>query len=121
MNLFKSGAFVSHAGLDLRFKIDCDVLTDEDIKTLAAIIARNYIFHEVHGIPRGGLRLAASLQPHCSPEGEVLIVDDVLTTGSSMEEMRRRIDKTARGIVIFARGTCPEWISPIFQLSDWCL
>ncbi len=119
MNLFQNKKITSHAGLVLPFKIECDALTREDIETLADIISRHYTFNKVYGVPRGGLRLAAALEKYCSPEGDILIVDDVLTTGSSMEEARRRIGKEARGLVIFARGKCPEWVSCIFQLADW--
>ncbi len=116
MTLFKNEKVISHAGLHLPFKIECDALTEEDIETIAAIISRKYKFRAVCGIPRGGIRLAAALQKYLSNEGLVLIVDDVLTTGLSMEDARRQIGGDAFGIVIFARGKCPEWVKPIFQL-----
>jgi adenine/guanine phosphoribosyltransferase-like PRPP-binding protein len=120
MSLFIDTAFTSHAGLRLAFKIECDALTDEDIETLASIVARSHKFTTVIGIPRGGIRLARALRKHRSKEGCILIVDDVLTSGMSMEAVRGKLDCAGvQGVVIFARGRCPAWIKPIFQLADW--
>lgn len=122
MQLFEDKPFVGHAGPKLLFKIECDALTDDDLETLAAVIARKYTFRVLLGIPRGGLRLARALEKYRSREGGVLIVDDVLTTGKSMEDMRSQTgeDKSnISGVVIFARGKCPSWVTPIFQLSAW--
>lgn len=118
MALFVDSEFTGHAGGKLKFKIECDALSDEDIETIASIIARSYTFRSVHGIPRGGLRLAKALQKHCSAEGSVLIVDDVLTSGASMEEAKKKIG-SAIGIVIFARGIRPNWVKAVFELSAW--
>ena len=119
MTLFKNEPIISHAGLSLLFKIECDALTDEDIETLASIISRAHKFKEVHGIPRGGIRLANALQKYLSEEGKVLIVDDLFTTGKSMEGAKSKIGGDPLGVVIFARGACPQWIFPIFQLGQW--
>jgi hypothetical protein len=113
-DLFVDGEFVSHSGLLLPFKIDCDALTDTDLGTLAAAIARRVgQFSAVHGIPRGGTRLAYALTQYCtgSIDDPLLIVDDVLTTGASMEEAHR---SNTIGAVIFARGPIPDWITPLF-------
>jgi|SRR3989338_1941255 len=119
MALFIDSEFTGHAGSKLKFKIECDALTDEDIETLASIIARSHIFSKIHGVPRGGLRLAQALEKHISPDGLTLIVDDVLTSGMSMEEARKNCEDETLGIVLFARGPCPGWIKPVFQLSEW--
>lgn len=65
-------------------------------------------------MPRGGLRLAEALKLYVT-EGALLIVDDVLTTGASMEEFRN--GREALGAVIFARGHCPSWVVPLFQMD----
>lgn len=114
MNLIVAEEFISHAGRLLDFKIECDALSDADIAALAAVIARRIKFGSVYGVPRGGLRLAKALEPYAT-SGPRLIVDDVLTTGKSMVEV---MDSTTdRGVVIFARGPCPDWITPIFSLE----
>jgi hypothetical protein len=120
MALLKNQPFSSHSGLHLPFKIDCDALSREDIKTITGIIARKFTFREVYGVPRGGIRLAKALRSFCLPTGQhTLIVDDVFTTGASMEEARKKIGINSIGVVIFARRPCPAWIRPVFQLSEW--
>lgn len=121
MTIFRNEPFISHAGLKLPYKIDCDDLTDEDIKTLAAIISRKWKFSRVFGITRGGLRLASALEKYCLPNSDYfrLIVDDVYTTGKSMREKRREIGTRSFGVVIYSRGKCPSWVKPIFILSSW--
>lgn len=119
MNLFLNSTFTSHAGVRLPFKIECDALTDDDIAVLAEIIARHTVFSSVVSIPRGGDRLANALQEFVQDSGPVLIVDDVFTTGKSMEDMRRAIGGEPIGVVIFARGELPSWVKAVFTLSPW--
>lgn len=119
MNLFVDGKFTAHSGETLPFKIDCDALTDTDLATLAAEIARRAgRFGDVYGIPRGGWRLAYELRRYrtLSPPDPLLVVDDVLTTGASMIEARTRFGISAIGAVIFARGPCPDWVTPLFVM-----
>lgn len=122
-DLFVDEPFRSHSGLDLAWKIDCDALTDADLATLAAQVHRKFShFHRVVGVPRGGLRFATALEPYADPKvyGVTLIVDDVLTTGASMEKMRDSLATDyVIGVVIFARTPCPRWIRPIFTLAPW--
>lgn len=113
--LFKLETFISHSKEILRWKIECDALTTDDWKCLAWVTrARIGSFGSVEGVPAGGCYLANWLEPYIT-RGPLLIVDDVLTTGQSMEE--HRAQRAAIGAVIFARGPCPKWITPIFQLS----
>jgi orotate phosphoribosyltransferase len=116
-SLFAMGNFVLHSGARSRWKIDCDMLGDEDWATLAMMITERIPrpFGSVIGIPRGGLTLAQALKPYAT-EGPTLIVDDVLTTGNSMELLRRQIPN-AMGAVVFARGPCPSWVVPLFQMG----
>lgn len=121
MSLFDHAPFIGHTGRKLEWKIDCDALTNSDIETLAWLIARRVSFSDVHGIPNGGLRLAAALRPYRTDTSDfLLIVDDVLTTGGSMEAALKELKPpNAAGIVIFARGPCPAWVSALFSLADW--
>lgn len=109
--IFKSGAFTSHSGVLLPDKIECDALMVGDWGCMAAWVARHMTFQNVVGVPRGGLEFAAALQQYCKPDGHwhVLIVDDVLTTGASMERMREQYPGAA-GAVIYARGQLPDWV-----------
>ena len=53
----------------------------------------------------------------------ILIVDDVLTTGKSMIERRQQLidhkikKELIKGVVLFSRGKCPKWVTPIFTLN----
>lgn len=116
VNLFQEGAFLSHSGKMLGWKIECDALIDADIECLAwrtvNMIGGTY---SVVGVPTGGFRFAEALKGLMHATVDLLIVDDVLTTGQSMEE--QRADRIAKGVVIFARGPCPDWITPLFQCN----
>ena len=54
----------------------------------------------------------------------ILICDDVLSTGNSMDARRKEVVEknekgtTIIGVVVFARGKCPDWITPLFSMSD---
>lgn len=114
MNLFQTGKFELHSGGTSDFKIDCDALTDEDIKTIVSIIIKRYNFSYVVGIPEGGIRLAKALIPHCKESYPVLVVDDVLTTGASMKQYLKDYGSLSQGVVIFARGPVPNRVNAIF-------
>lgn len=116
MTLFVPAAFQAHSGQILRWKIECDTLTDEDWTCLSIILAPHLkAFGPVNGIPRGGLILASLLRPYSTISTTLLLVDDVLTTGNSMEEARAGRDNVI-GAVAFARGPCPSWITPACQI-----
>lgn len=117
MTLFRWGAFRSHSGRDLDYKIDCDALTREDLGTLAHIIRERIGPYSLAiGVPSGGDRLAVALNRLDVQYGApLLIVDDVLTTGASMEETRKLFSGDIRGVVIFARGECPQWVWAVFR------
>lgn len=105
-----------HSGRSSIFKIDCDTLSDSEIETIAKLFLHLLPpFSSVEGVPTGGLRLARALIPYCSTHGWLLIVDDVLTTGCSMRNLRA--GRPAVGAVIFSRGPCPGWITPMFSLN----
>ncbi len=118
-HLFQQGNFRLHSGAQSWFKIECSSLIDEDWATIARLIAEGVKFSAVIGVPNGGLKLAKALQSYTSSETNLptLIVDDVLTTGNSMEQVRKTVKGETLGIVLFARGRCPSWITPIFQMD----
>lgn len=118
MNLFQHGGFTLNSGMQSILKIECDALTREDWRTLALLTSNRIKFSSVVGVPRGGLVFADELMSYCSNESGLpcLIVDDVLTTGGSMAKVRQEIEGPTIGVVVFARGPCPAWIKPIFQM-----
>ncbi len=118
MTLFVPGAFTSHSGQVLQWKIECDALTDEDWECLAVIIVPHLEpFGLVRGIPEGGLIFASKLRAYSTESKTVLIVDDVLTTGRSMMNEGNNIGtRDIIGAVAFARGPCPNWITPACQI-----
>lgn len=137
MGLFQLGDFTLNSGARSAWKLECDALTDGDITALAKMIHQMVEpFGSVEGIPRGGLRLAAELSKYAIDNMGLplptshLIVDDVLTTGSSMEQARAAFEDRYRvpykriilpppvGVVIFARGRCPKWIKAVFQCPE---
>jgi orotate phosphoribosyltransferase len=126
MNLFQLGDFTLNSGAKSSWKIDCDAFSDGDWQALAQMISEMVApFQSVEGVPRGGLELARCLNRFRSAMGRHLIVDDVLTTGGSMERLRQKELKNPYytqngtaiiGAVVFARGPCPAWIAPVCQL-----
>ena len=85
---------------------------------MAYIVKEKVKFREVIGIPEGGVRFAQALERYKQGGYPTLIVDDVLTTGASMEAIRKKRGRDSIGIVLFARGECPNWITPLFRLSS---
>ena len=118
LDLFQQGWFISHSGIPLTWKVDCDSLSDQEIALFAEIIYANVqMLSKVEGIPTGGLRLANALNKWKYTKGPLLIVDDVLTTGRSMEEQRN--GREAIGYVIFSRGLRPEWINCVWEQREY--
>ena len=124
MNLFQWGLFTLNSGAKSAWKIECDALSIDDWAALAEMV-RQMVgpFSTVEGVPTGGLLLAQALKPYTSklPDMPHLIVDDVLTTGGSMERLKTVSGGQFRnimGAVIFARGPCPHWIKPLFQMPQ---
>lgn len=117
MSLFQLGAHLLHGGDASPWKIECDTLTDQDWACLAVMAAVGLpLYGSVEGVPTGGLKLAEALRKFVTPGCDrILIADDVLTTGGSMEEQRAGRD--AVGVVAFARGECPHWVVPVFVLN----
>ncbi len=117
MNLFIKEDFISHAGLPLTWKVECDALSDKDYEALAKIVSEKLTFRDVKGIPRGGIPFEIALKPYCTNDENdpLLIADDVYTTGTSMREV---YEEGAIGVVVFSRNEITDdWIKAIWQLS----
>lgn len=126
MTLFRLGSFKLHSGGTSKWKIDLDSLDDEDLAALAMIGARMVgPFSCVNGIPRGGIRFEEAMAEYVSDDENApcLIVDDVLTTGTSMETAKRDLESEAMhgtkviGLVAFARGPCPPLVKAVFTYN----
>jgi len=118
--LFQPGVFVSAAGIKLPWKVQCDTLTEADWDCIASSVGPKLKkFGHVEGVPTGGEPFARALLPYRTRGGGLLIAEDVLTTGGSME--KHRGERKARGVVLFARGEaqCPTWVKPVWKMSEW--
>lgn len=140
--LFEFGWFTSHAGLHLPFKIDCDALTDDTLRGIAKMLRWKFAFSEVHAVPSdetlprtpAGPRLARILREEFTLVAGYppLIVDDVLTTGMSMEEARTEVMRDRPsvmapiGFVIVSRApqdgaavSQPTWVHALMRVEQW--
>lgn len=117
MNLFEIEPFTLPSGLVTHFKIECDAIKEGSWAALARL-ASIFLpsFSQVEGVPRGGLAFARALEPYASPEGGLLIVDDVWVTGQSMERWRCGRDDVV-GLVAYARAPVLPWVIPMFQMN----
>ncbi len=137
--LIQFGEYSLNSGLTSDYKLVADAFIRANIKGLPKLISRMVgPFGSVYGVSRGGLKLAERLKPlvfngtlggHLVPH---LIVDDVLTTGRSLQ---RAFDAHKSqwpggepnplnrppaiiGCVVFARGRCPPWVKSLFQMPS---
>lgn len=129
-NLFQLGDYTLHSGMQSNFKIDCDALTNADWDTLAYLACKKLKLvgtSPVVPIPTGGIKFAEAIQGWMGDslnlqDNDVLVVDDVLTTGASFETAKEALivlgwhPDNIIGVVAFARGQCPNWVHPIFQM-----
>ena len=123
IDLFQKVNFKSHAGLDLTWKIEMDALSRDEWECIAEMIIELSVpFKEAVGIPRGGTILGNLLNQHGTGKREhpICIVDDVLTTGGSMNEFKRKLQwrnpTDYIGWVVFARSQPPDWVTALFQM-----
>lgn len=123
--LFQEGNFTLNSGKRSIYKIECDAMTSADWAGVAAMAQEENllgVFGAVLGVPRGGVPFAAALQRYMTPGSRTLLIaEDVVTTGGSMERYRCEIKDYAAqferviGICFVARGKCPEWVRPVLR------
>tara|TARA_B100000945_G_C20407237_1_gene610683 strand:+ start:641 stop:1084 length:444 start_codon:yes stop_codon:yes gene_type:complete len=124
-HLFVEEDFIGHSGGELHWKIECDALFPNEWKCIAKMIMEHEKrpFQAAIGIPRGGITLSKYLNEYSTqnPEDPYLIVDDVLTTGGSMnyfveQYFRNREPNEYFGWVVFSRKSPASWIKALFQM-----
>ena len=122
-HLFVEEDFTGHSGGDLHWKIEMDALDPEEWKCIATMIMEYQFgkpFRAAIGIPRGGIKLGQYLNEYSTQNSDhpYLLVDDVLTTGGSMEEYKKKNfeEKDVIGWVVFARTHPAKWIRTLFQM-----
>jgi hypothetical protein len=126
MNLFQLGNFTSNSGRALDWKVECDALTADDWECLAAMAAPLLPkFGVTDWVMTSGGMLGHALKKYQKlGANRIVICDDVLTTGGSIERRRQfclveagfEADRII-GLVAFARGDWPSWVTPIFALA----
>lgn len=115
MALMRAGSFTLHSGSSSSFLINADELGDDDLAALAELaVPALHPFGSVVGIPRGGLRFAAAFTKYIT-EGPRLVVDDVITTGTSFYEFG--FAHPDKGVAIFNRGLRVPGVISIFTLD----
>ena len=124
VDLFQKIDFISHAGIPMSWKIECDGINESEWSALAKMIMEYQTepFSRVVGIPRGGLPLQYALEPYVT-KGDYpwLVVDDVYTTGTSFREFCTTKDTMwAHKWVVFARKPIPEshGIKALFTMPE---
>jgi orotate phosphoribosyltransferase len=128
IELFQLGDFVLAGGARSGWKIECDAFTPAEWRCLAVMAAERLPpFGSVHGVPYGGLPFAEALRRHAVlGHDTVLVAEDVVTTGGSVERYVKELREGSRaapsttyvGVCVFARGKCPPWVYPLFQMGE---
>lgn len=120
INLFQFAEFILASGKPSKFKIECNAITPEEWHSLARIV-RPILppYGRAFGVPTGG-DVWASILDHYSTPGEkrYLLVDDVWTTGRSMQLSIIRNAAPWHGVVLFARGPVPKNVTALFHLHE---
>ena len=122
VDLFQKINFISHAGIPMSYKIECDGISKDEWSALAEMIMdfEKRPFSKVVGIPRGGLPLQWALEPYITEGNHPwMVVDDVYTTGTSFREFcTTKETMFAHKWAIFARNPINpnDDVNALFQM-----
>lgn len=114
MNWLIKKNFIRHSGASSSFKIECDNISWDDIEIFAWLISEHYkkkniLYGKVIGVPRGGLRLAKAMQQYIASEStRIMIVDDVLSTGASMNEAKIKYNANIGAVMFSTYNNVPN-------------
>lgn len=118
--MFKQGNFILASGKQSDWKIELDNFDEDDWNTLAYLINQRIVrFGRVLGVPTGGYALASALKQYATddPSHPTLVVDDVFTTGGSIERFISSLNERNDPYlvwVVFARKPPPPNINALF-------
>lgn len=134
MPLFKLESFKSASGNILPFKIECDALTDVDLKCIGYLIEQHIkysnnmgnTYKDIIGIPTGGARLLkyVDIDNLVTKSSEyILLIDDVLTTGSTINKfiLNNNITSNYEILVLFDRSGSDDfnyYVESIFKVNE---
>ncbi len=117
-DLFQKIDFISHAGIPMHYKIECDAINGREWDALAVMIMeyQKEPFGKVLGIPRGGIPLQKALEPYATGKDTdpLLVVDDVYSTGTSFVEFCG--DDECLKWVVFARQPTENGVRALFTM-----
>jgi hypothetical protein len=122
--LFKEVDFISHAGVPLSWKLECEALSIAEWSCLAKMILEyeKRPFSIAMGIPRGGVLLANALDRYGTNKAKdpILVVDDVYTTGTSFREYCEDLfpDRDVIKWCVFARKPTTDGVKALFTMPD---
>ena len=116
--------FISHAGLPMTWKIECDAISPDEWNCLARMIRENepQNWQKAVGIPRGGCPLGEALDEYSTgvSTDPVLIADDVYTTGMSQKVFKEEHYKDIATIqwVVFSREPTVGKVKALFTMPN---
>ena len=122
INLFQKIDFISHAGLPMKWKIECDALTENDWECLTQMIIElePQKWRAAVGIPRGGIPLGMALNKFGTgnPDHPILIADDVYTTGTSFKDYKQQhyANEYTLEWCVFARKPTEKRVKALFTM-----
>jgi hypothetical protein len=132
MNAIQLGDFVLRSGKKSPYKIECDAFGPDDWHYIAKLAAaRVPPFRIVTGVPRGGSPFARALQAYATPGDPtlpVLVADDVVTTGGSMDRWVKTLIADPQTlwatpatrwewVAAFGRRPFPDWVTAVFVVE----
>ena len=89
-DLFQKINFISHSGIPMTWKIECDSISLKEWECIAYMIkeVEQQPWRKAIGIPRGGVTLGLCLDEFSTglESDPILIADDVYTTGKSFKD-----------------------------------
>ncbi len=120
-DLFIKQDFISHAGIPMTWKLECDGISESEWQALATMIMeyQKEPFGKVVGIPRGGVPLQKALEPYATGnyDDPLLVVDDVYTTGTSFKEFCNFEEECFKWVV-FARTPTKGGVRALFTMPE---